>query len=662
MKNRFHPATVGTRCRASLTFSSSFASRNQRLVGRGVLTAPPPIGVVRAVEGGFGTARPTTDRFAGNSARRTAHPFPGAVVLALLLLFVTSAHAQWQTQTLPLKAGWNAVYLHVDASHATLDALVGADATNLIQEVWLWQPAPATIQFVQSPQLPTGAGSQWLSWVRPLGPSSALQRLVGNAAYLVRASADYTWNLKGRPVPFSFLWSSTGLNFLGFPTPATGPPSFENLLTPAPIFQQNAQIFYYQGGDLGVTNPVRLATPRTYPVRRGEAYWMRSGDTFNRYFGPFEITLTSSAGLQFRDNLGQSRLRLRNLTSGSLTVALRLLASETPPAGQPALAGTPPLLLRGALNTTNLTYASTNLSVGGPANTFALAAADQPGSEVEVVIGLNRSLLTGPSGAAYAGILRFTDSLNLSQQDVPVGAEVASNAGLWVGAATVSRVQSYLKSYQKSGSTNVIGTNNAYIVTTVNTNLGAVARSMPLRLILHTDNTNASLLQRVYYGLNPGTNYVNATRESLLDPKQLATARRVSAIHLPVTPTNTVWRFSGPLQAGTSLTTTVRLEHSDHASNPFLHTYHPDHDNLDAKFQQPLAPGFESYTITRVITLTITPPGNDFVSLTSSGQVFTGVYAETVTLAGKGAESRTFATQGTFSLNRINRIGTLTTQ
>ena len=35
------------------------------------------------------------------------------------------ARAQWITQTNALRPGWNAVFLHVDASHATLDQLVG---------------------------------------------------------------------------------------------------------------------------------------------------------------------------------------------------------------------------------------------------------------------------------------------------------------------------------------------------------------------------------------------------------------------------------------------------------------------------------------------------------------------------------------------------------
>jgi hypothetical protein len=52
--------------------------------------------------------------------------------------FVAPVQAQWITQSLDLKAGWNAVYLHVDASHETLDTLVGADQANPIQEIWMW--------------------------------------------------------------------------------------------------------------------------------------------------------------------------------------------------------------------------------------------------------------------------------------------------------------------------------------------------------------------------------------------------------------------------------------------------------------------------------------------------------------------------------------------
>ena len=119
------------------------------------------------------------------------------VLLSLLLLGSLSARAQWVTQTNNLKAGWNAVYLHVEPAYGTLDTLVGADLSNPIIEVWRWAPPSSTLQFVQSPQQPT-EGAQWMSWNRNSIDAQLLQRLVGNSAYLVRVAtnvATYTWTI-----------------------------------------------------------------------------------------------------------------------------------------------------------------------------------------------------------------------------------------------------------------------------------------------------------------------------------------------------------------------------------------------------------------------------------------------------------------------------------
>src|SRR5262249_4047237 len=93
------------------------------------------------------------------------------VLIAVALLSGSvPIRAQWQTQTNALKNGWNAVFFHLDASHATLDQLVGNDPANPIQEIWYWVPALPTGQFVDSPQLPSTVGNQWASWTRALGP------------------------------------------------------------------------------------------------------------------------------------------------------------------------------------------------------------------------------------------------------------------------------------------------------------------------------------------------------------------------------------------------------------------------------------------------------------------------------------------------------------
>src|SRR6185503_4185281 len=107
------------------------------------------------------------------------------------------------------------------------------------------------------------------------GPTSVLQRLAGDGAYLVRVTNSvpaYNWTVKGKPVTPTYRWTLTGLNFIGFPTPLNPAPFFEAFLTPAPELQQNGEIYRYQGGELGPTNPVRVVAFRTTPVRRDQAY------------------------------------------------------------------------------------------------------------------------------------------------------------------------------------------------------------------------------------------------------------------------------------------------------------------------------------------------------------------------------------------------------
>ncbi|HOX01263.1 MAG TPA: hypothetical protein P5555_12040 [Candidatus Paceibacterota bacterium] len=584
---------------------------------------------------------------------------------ALMAAFGASARAQWLTQSFSLKAGWNAVYLHVDASHADLQELVGADAANPIEEIWMWKPEPGTQQFVESPLLPTGTGSPWVSWLRALGPSSSLQRLEGNAAYLVRvraAAADYVWNLVGKPVAPQYSWTITGLNFIGFPTPAENPPSYETFLSGSPDLLLNAEIYRYVGGDLGPSNPLRLFALRTTPLRRGEAFWIRAGTSFNRYYGPFEIDLQSGSGVHFHDSIGQYRIRLRNLVAAELIVTVARLDSAPPPAGQTAIAGPPPLLLRGALDAVTLTYGHADFDDGPQTRT--LAPSGQVGSETDLVIGLNRSRMTGQPGGLYAGILRFTDSMSLSRVDVPVTALVASQAGLWVGEASVSQVRHYLKNYERDESGQPVqSATGAYQVLSTNTTLGSVPRSFPLRLILHSDAAGAAvLLQRVHYGKGFEGGMILAAREQSLSPEGLGDARRISAAHLPWSAANLPWAMTGELKEGATAAATVSLNYDDQAANPFLHTYHPDHDSRNAAFDQILPQGGESYGVRREIALRFAPPPGDFDGLTTSGGALQGVYEESVTLLGKGSESRQFDVRGAFQLNCISDIPTLTTE
>ena len=593
----------------------------------------------------------------------------------LLLLLALPARAQWVTQTLSLKAGWNAVYLHVDASHQTIPELLGiagGDASSSpIMEVWLWAPPVSTVQFVTSPQNPLPDNNQWRYWRRNQGDGT-LARMVGNAAYLVRVSEDtatHAWTIQGKPLVPSYQWTTTGLNFIGFPTVPTGAPMWEDFIEPSPELQLNAEIFHYPGGELGAGNPGRLYALRLTPVTRGQAYWLRSGTVFNRYFAPFEVEATGGGGLVFGDALSAQNFRVRNLTTNVVTMTLNLVASETPPAGQPAITGVPPLQLRGALNTTNLTYGFTNLSVG-TARTVTLAPKGTPGSDVEVVLGLDRSSMTGAEGALFAAVLRLTDSLGFSMVEMPVTARVASTSGLWVGNAEINRVEPYLPALQKLAASAVpvdpAPTLPEGVVEVPREELEAnVPRTFPVRLIVHNPGSgNAKLLQQVFYGFDAYTNQVVATSESVLLASYLPQSRRITTSNLPWRAGNEPWSFSGRLGDASTLTTTVETAFDDHASNPFLHTYHPDHDNLDATFKTQVPRGMESYGIRREITLRVLPPSTNVFSLGNS-RTMRGWYKETIRLVGLArgggtSDTRDFLISGPFTLTRISDVGALT--
>ena len=605
----------------------------------------------------------------------------GWMAVCLFLTGSSLALGQWQTQSLELKPGWNGVYMHVNSTHSGIAAL--ANGTP-VEEVWLWQPRLTTAQYVTSPDAPSDSKSRWVSWKSGLGDaSSTLKQMPGNAAYLVKLGGDqnYTWDIKGKPVPPVYQWTTSGLNFLGLPSVETNPKSLEDYFDQAGDLLRVAEIFSYTGGDLGTTNPGQVYGLRTTTARRGQAFWIRSGTKFNRYFGPFEVSLQSPSGASFGENLAGYRVRLRNLTSAALTVTLTGVDSETPPGGEPAITGPAPVLVRGALDTSTLTYAHAALS-GGP-QAWVLQPFGEVGSEVEVVLGLNRSAMTGGEGAFYAGLLRFTDSLGHSQVDIPVSGSVGSNQGLWVGSASLTQVRHSLSADS--------------------TTFGDVASPYPLRLIMHRDQSaNVKLMQCVYVGTLPGNVSGIATRENLLLAGSVANAVRISSIHLPASENNLPWTctgvaavvavdavaatyeddgttiktaavaavtavtaVTGDLKQGLMVLATVEIDHNDHASNPFLHTYHPDHDNLVADFASGQPVGRESYSIKRDIKLTFNTSGNDFKSLTRSSKRLSGIYEETLTLIGLAAATpneKSYSMKGVFVINRISDIATLTTQ
>jgi hypothetical protein len=169
------------------------------------------------------------------------------------------------------------------------------------------------------------------------------------------------------------------------------------------------------------------------------------------------------------------------------------------------------------------------------------------------------------------------------------------------------------------------------------------ARAFPLKLLVHSDASGAlRLLQQAYMGEELGVSSVATAQTAFSDLKKVT--GRTSSSHFPMGMKRT---GTGTLGLTGSASFTVPMAHND-PTNPFVHAYHPDHDNLDARFEQLLDPGKESPAVSRSITLTFSTPAA-FNPAWGASQLG-GTYTETVT----GLRAQPIVSSGSFLLQRMD--------
>jgi hypothetical protein len=244
--------------------------------------------------------------------------------------------------------------------------------------------------------------------------------------------------------------------------------------------------------------------------------------------------------------------------------------------------------------------------------------------------GIDRDQMNGSSSSYYASFLRVKDSANFSDVLLPVSAQVASPAGLWVGQADVSAVTSTVAG--SPGTT--------------------TARSFPVRINLHVDADGvARLLSQAFVGTLASAGNplgICISELSLLADKKAEALRLVSS----QMPLDRHIIGTGSFATGSSLSHTVNIPFND-PTNPFVHAYHPDHDNRDARFEEFKKGGVESYDITRRLTFQFTssPPDGSTVSGWGTN-VYGGNFSETI----EGLNKVPLSVGGTFTLRRISEI------
>lgn len=550
--------------------------------------------------------------------------------LAATVLAAAPLHAQWQTTTYSLKGGWNAIRLSGDAKQDDIGILMPA----AVQEVWRWDPNPSQTQFTDSPLIPSSGTPEWAVWKRDEPQNSTLSQLTGQASYLVRctgtSTTTHTVALTQSPLPPSNSWVRNGANLMGFPTYLNGAnyPLMGTYFSTFPIATAtSSKIFKYVGGDLGPSNPLQVFSPSVERLDRTKAYWF-SAEAVGNFIGPIEISLSNPAGLRYGRSGSLITAYLKNRSTAPVTVTFTPTASEGAPSGQPAITGPVPLTRR-TFNTTTLAWTETPI-------TAAISEVIAPQATVEISFGINRadpSMTAAADGAAFASFLRVTESSNLMDVYLPASATKSSLAGLWVGDITLKQVSN------------------------ASTNAGDTPAGFPLRTLLHVaDNGTASLLSQVFIGQLAAAPYDRGlcTDESRLKADAKAGAQRMVAAHMPLD--RVITSGSGTVAIGGTLVRTISIPFDD-PTNPFVHQYHPDHDNKNPRGQA-LPAGVESYDITRTCSFefTASPPSGAGSAGGWGSSVIGGTYSETIT----GLRRDPITLTGTFQLRRASEIGTLT--
>jgi hypothetical protein len=579
--------------------------------------------------------------------------FITCAVVVFLLTAPGLGRAQWLTQRITLVPGWNAVYLEGQPEPSGCAEVFN----NLpVQSVWKWDRRFSTIQFTVDPATLLPEAPDWLVWLPPSDPRSFLSRLSelqGGQAYLIRVAsnaAPFILPIKGRVLLPRLNWFPHGLNLVGFPVHSNSPPSFTDFFrfTPEVDTTRSYANELYRLDSQG--RGVRIVQPARDKMQPGAAYWIGCARAPG-YQSPLQVTPEGASALDFGSLLVRQDLSIKNtLTNGPQTVWLRQRLSESSPTTGdfPELAGTVPL--------SYLTKNSSNQWVWGNFPTAGLSRTLAPGEEWVLRLGVRRSDFAaytphGTNGATYQSILEVTDAGQSLLIRVPVVAQKnsamvsstlephADNEGLWVGQVVVNQV-------------------NAPAYT--GTNLLSTPAPMSFRLLVHVDAAaTARLLQQVVLVWDPTLNnapHTNGTYALYADDRTLpAEATDVNRISSAAFPPMAPVVLTGGLTNGltNALTGQVTVRFDDPV-NPFLHRYHPMHDNQDWGFNL-YTNAVETPTIVRDLTLTLVTVTNAAANPYNGADRVSGVYQETLS----GLRAQPIVMQGVFSLQRISQINTL---
>lgn len=570
------------------------------------------------------------------------------------LLLITAAATTWaQTETweqvIELQPGWNAIYVQVEPEDNQLST-VFADLP--VASVWRWIPTQAGARFIEDPAEGLENIEGWFAWFpepRPEAFLSNLFRINANTGYLVRleGTQNQTITISGRPEFIPLAWQTNAFTLTGLPVAETNPPTF------AEFFERSAA---HQGQPIYQLEPDgrwQIVNPSTTPIDSNTAYWIFT-DGNSSHQGKLGLVLDGGESLEFTAALEESRLVLRNRSEQDGSFVIRRLGSS----------GMPLVFLNedpdtGDIGWPNLSQAlfleapagqDVFLNIGPVRRDFVasrmeevLEITDEFGERILLHVGGN-TLQPFVAPVAVAGVAsegrttgRTTDSGSL--------------AGLWLGEVEINAVSES----QLAGVMPV-----------------EAPQTFSQRFIIHVDSAGqARLLKDVIQMWEEGTlvpsdedpnfneveepgRFVLITDTSLLSLYSGAVNRggtsigqRFSTVAYDFVGDSLV--FEGEFAPNGQITTTLVIE-PELPTNPFLHRFHPDHDNRDAQF---LNFRLEAYQVVREMRLIFsetdprgtTPPG-------WGETVVGGFFEESIT----GLHKNPIFTSGEFRFRRVSAV------
>lgn len=609
-----------------------------------------------------GARSPDTER----ARRRALRSRPAFRVLCMALCLciqivavAVPTQAAWRTQEIELTPGWNAVYLEVQPDPSDIATVFDGLP---VESVWAWNRSYSPVQFVQDASTLLPGQPEWLSFF-PFNPApggvTTLFGLRAGHAYLINVSGaqPVTWTVRGRVGTPTPQWVADSLNLVGFPVDPNQPPTFSAVLGGSSAHSP-AQV--HRLASTGQWVPV--GNPSTERMRRGEAYWINVNGA-STYPGPIEVVLEQANEVNFGRLLTEQTVRIRNHAGSARQVRIATATAEEPPGG---IAGPVPLSWWDAPSREWIPLTTLQQTV-------------EPGAEFALRVAVRRVDMVASSNptAPYAGVLEISDGAGL-RLAVPVAAKgrsagadegaggvagvgegVDPRAGLWVGAAAIDQVSHAAADRQADRAIPV-----------------PAGSEFQFRLIVHVDASGQPrLLQHVTLMHKDGTRKPDPTdpsktvvdqpgRQVLIADDDLLTSFTGIALRdgEPVGKriSSAAFAFSEPQPMSGGFDGTLRLVNLplpyDDRLNPFVHRYHPNHDNLNARFEAKLPEGRESYSVFRTIELAFSAADPDGLNRAGWGDAEVGgTYRERIV----GLHREVLHVSGTFRLQHVSRVAIL---